>query len=100
MQSVPPAPSARGIRRGCLVDDRDVGDRRAPRSNMSPRGYSRLPGGRKLRRPLLLDARNAFLHVGTEEVQHLECKRGVEDRAGDAEPIVESTLGPALRQLW
>src|SRR5947207_9575186 len=41
----------------------------------------------------LLEMRGkAFLHLGTEEAQHLERRRGVEGRAHHAQPVVERVL--------
>src|SRR5258705_7107894 len=48
----------------------------------------------------LLEMRGkAFLHLGTEEAQHLERRRGVEGRTHHAQPVVERVLGEADRSL-
>src|SRR5262245_44274261 len=41
----------------------------------------------------------AFLHLGAEEAQHLERRRGVEGGTHHAQPVVERVLGEAYRGL-
>src|SRR2546426_6932970 len=47
-------------------------------------------------RPALLAVRSeALLHVGAREPEKLQGQRGVKNRAGGAQPIVERIFGPA-----
>src|SRR5687767_347281 len=54
---------------------------------------------RKVRRTLLAQRGEAFLHFGPGEAEHLQGERGVESRARHAQPVVERILGPAQRGL-
>src|SRR5262245_1004767 len=52
---------------------------------------------RKLRRPLLAQRGRALRQLVAGKAEEFHAERGVEDRAGCAQPVVERVFGPADR---